>query len=311
MAKSNTKDKNTCTKDTYMLLYNKNISVGVDMQKLQVFIDLLTKNRRLHISVCDISGILNTPLTELKFESIIHSKPFCGIAKSTDKGYRTCLRCKRLANTKAVNRKEPFCGYCPYGLYEAVVPVIVNGSTAAIVYVGNAVTDNAKALLHMKKTCLYTGVDLQRLADELMLCESIEDTSELTQIAELVADYLRLLYKNAPQKEQKLNWLVSLMKRYADEMYCTSISLNELAIACRKNEKYLGRLFKKETGKTFNEYCVQLRLNKAEKLLLQSNERIIDIAFDCGFNNISYFNRLFKSKHGISPKEYRIKNERQ
>lgn len=280
------------------------------MQKLQVFIDLLTKNRKLHISVCDLSGILNTPSTMLKFESIIHSKPFCNIAKSTDKGYRTCLHCKKLANTKAANKKEPFEGYCPYGLYEAVFPVIINGSTSAIVYVGNAVTDNDKALLRLKKTCLYTGADQERLADELMMCESIEDTSELIQIAELVADYLKLLYVNAPQKEQKLNWSVALMKRYADEMYCTSISLQELAIACGKNEKYLGRLFKKEMGRSFNEYCTQLRLNKAEMQLLQGDERIIDIAFNCGFNSISYFNRLFKSKHGISPREYRIKNKR-
>lgn len=280
------------------------------MQKLQVFIDLLTKNRKLHISVCDLSGILNTQPTGLKFESMIHSKPFCNIAKSTDKGYRTCLRCKKLANTKAANKKEPFEGYCPYGLYEAVFPVIINGSTSAIVYVGNAVTDNDKALLRLNKTCLYTGADKQRLADELMMCEIIEDTSELIQIAELVADYLKLLYENAPQKEHKLNWSVAMMKRYADEMYCTSISLQELAIACRKNEKYLGRLFKREMGQNFNEYCTQLRLNKAEMLLLQGDERIIDIAFNCGFNSISYFNRLFKSKHGVSPREYRIKNKR-
>lgn len=288
----------------------KNMSVGVAMQKLQVFIDLLTKNRKLHISVCDLSGILNTQSTGLKFESVIHSKPFCNIAKSTDKGYRTCLRCKKLANTKAVRGKVPFEGYCPYGMYEAVFPVIINGSTSAIVYVGNAVADSAEALLHLKKACAYTGADQQRLTAELMMCESIEDTSELTQIAELVADYLRLLYENVPQHEQKLNWLAVLMKRYADEMYCTNISMKELAIACRKNEKYLGRLFKREIGQSFNDYCIQLRLNKAEKLLLQSNERIIDIAFDCGFNNISYFNRLFKGKHGISPREYRTKHER-
>ena len=73
----------------------------------------------------------------------------------------------------------------------------------------------------------------------------------------------------------------------------------------RKNEKYLGRLFKKEMGISFSEYCIGLRLEKAEESLLKSNDKIIDIALDCGFNNISYFNRVFRKKHNVSPGEYR------
>ena len=98
------------------------------------------------------------------------------------------------------------------------------------------------------------------------------------------------------------------MKCFADEMYCSNISLKELATTYQKNEKYLGRLFQKELGTSFHEYLMQLRLHKAESLLLQGRDNIIDIAFDCGFNNISYFNRSFKKKHGMTPKEYRMKN---
>ena len=46
-------------------------------------------------------------------------------------------------------------------------------------------------------------------------------------------------------------------------------------------------------------------LEKAENLLINSDDKIINIAMDCGFNNISYFNRIFQKKHHVSPSKYR------
>ena len=50
------------------------------MQNLQVLIDMLTKGRKLHISILDLNGILNTPSTRVCFENVIHSKKICDIA---------------------------------------------------------------------------------------------------------------------------------------------------------------------------------------------------------------------------------------
>lgn len=278
------------------------------MQKLQVLIDQLTKDRHLHINILDLSGILNTPMTEIAFQNVIHSKRFCDIAKSTDKGYRTCLRCKMLVNRKAIQEKTPFVGYCVYGLYEAVFPVVMNETVCAVIYVGNAIVDKPKTKEKIEKACRYTGANPDNLNEETNQCYYVEDSGELLQIAELVADYLKLLYEHTPLKKKELHWMVSLMKCLADEMYCSNISLKELAITYQKNEKYLGRLFQKEMGISFHDYLMRLRLHKAESLLLQSKDKIIDIAFDCGFNTVSYFNRTFKKKHGVTPGEYRIHN---
>ena len=111
------------------------------MQNLQFLIDVLTRGRKLHISILDLNGILNTPTTKIAFENVIHSKKFCDIAKSTEKGYRACLHCKNLANTKATTSKKAFCGHCLYGIYEVAMPVIVGDTVSAIVYVGNAIVD--------------------------------------------------------------------------------------------------------------------------------------------------------------------------
>lgn len=275
------------------------------MQQLQVLIEHLTKGRKIHISILDLCGISDAPLLDVNFKNVIHSKNFCNLAKATEKGYRACIRCKMLANTKAAEKKKAFCGYCIYGLYEAAVPVETNGTVLAIVYVGNAVIDKEKALERIDRTCRFTGVDSRGLHKELEECEKIDDACELIQIAEIVKDYIKMIINSIPKKKSEGHWLVSVMKNYAKEMYCDGILLKELAITYQKNEKYIGRLFKKETGVSFNEYCMELRLEKAENLLRTSDDKIIDIAMECGFNNISYFNRVFHKKHGISPKSYR------
>lgn len=275
------------------------------MQKLKTLIELLEKNRRIHVSILDLSGILGTPETAIDFKNVIHTKEFCNIAKSTERGYRTCMLCKRLANTKAVEGMRAFSGYCSYGLFEAAVPVVIDKTVAAIVYVGNAVVDVKETKARIKKTCKRTGVSEEALIGQLENCEMLNDHDELHRIADIISDYIKLLCSSLPKGKSDLHWLVSSMKNYAHQRFCYSITLRELAIIYQKNEQYLGRLFKAHMGVGFNEYCMELRLKKAERLLTASSDRIIDIALECGFNNISYFNRVFKDRYGVTPTEYK------
>lgn len=141
----------------------------------------------------------------------------------------------------------------------------------AIVYVGNAVVDTA---------------------DELM------------GIAEIIGDYIKMLYRTNTKEATKHHWLVSVLKQHAEQINSSTPTLRELAINYHKNEKYMGRLLKKEMGITFHQYCLSIRLQKAETLLSEMSDKVIDIAFECGFNNISYFNRTFKAEYGVSPSTY-------
>ena len=69
----------------------------------------------------------------------------------------------------------------------------------------------------------------------------------------------------------------------------------------------MGRLFKSEMEVSFHEYCLDLKLERACEMLKATKNKAIDIALECGFNNISYFNRAFKAKYGLTPNEYRKK----
>jgi AraC-like DNA-binding protein len=63
--------------------------------------------------------------------------------------------------------------------------------------------------------------------------------------------------------------------------------------------------FKNLTSLTYSDFIIELRISYTCQLLKDSNLTITQIAFDAGFNNISYFNRTFKKSKGISPRDYR------
>lgn len=66
-----------------------------------------------------------------------------------------------------------------------------------------------------------------------------------------------------------------------------------------------SRFFKLHTGRTFSEYIIEIRLGTAARLLANSQHPIQEICYECGFNNISNFNRIFKRKRGHTPSEFR------
>ncbi len=66
-----------------------------------------------------------------------------------------------------------------------------------------------------------------------------------------------------------------------------------------------SRFFKLRTGKTLSDYIIDIRLGYASRMLVDSNKTISEICFECGFNNLSNFNRIFKKKRNMTPKLFR------
>lgn len=86
------------------------------------------------------------------------------------------------------------------------------------------------------------------------------------------------------------------------------ISLKEAANLIYLTESNFCKFFKKATGKTYSDYLNEIRINEACRLLVQSENSISQISFECGFETLSYFNRVFNAKKGITPSVYRREN---
>lgn len=95
------------------------------------------------------------------------------------------------------------------------------------------------------------------------------------------------------------------VKDYIDKNYMDEIKLKTLAdIACMSDAAF-SRFFKLHTGRTVSDYIIEIRLGNASRMLVDTNMTVVDISFQCGYNNLSNFNRVFKRKKGCSPTEFR------
>ena len=98
---------------------------------------------------------------------------------------------------------------------------------------------------------------------------------------------------------------VQKVEEYINEHYNADIRLQTLADIVGMTPTAFSRFFKLRTGKTISEYIIDIRLGIASRKLVDTTMSIAEICYDCGFNNVSNFNRIFKRKKGVSPKSFR------
>lgn len=90
--------------------------------------------------------------------------------------------------------------------------------------------------------------------------------------------------------------------------YSEKLTLNDLAKTANLSSKYFCKFFQEITNKTPIEYLKFYRIECAGRKLVSTDDSVTDIAFNCGFNNLSYFIKLFKKHFGVSPNQYRDLN---
>ncbi|MCR8643989.1 helix-turn-helix domain-containing protein [Paenibacillus sp. N1-5-1-14] len=95
--------------------------------------------------------------------------------------------------------------------------------------------------------------------------------------------------------------------QYVDQHYRTPLSLEQIASESYISLFHLSRLFKKTMGKTFTQHVNEVRLEKAVLELTSSSESILKLALHHGFANIKIFNKSFRACYGMTPSEYRTK----
>jgi two-component system response regulator YesN len=128
---------------------------------------------------------------------------------------------------------------------------------------------------------------------------------DLDEAARILNEWLEEYWQNkrsvALLQQKPVDWVKRWILNHLDE----PLSLEELAEKCHMSPKYLGNLFRKETGESFLAFVNQARLARAQHLLLHTNEKITQIAEKIGIQDPNYFSRFFKNRVGMTPNEYR------
>ena len=205
----------------------------------------------------------------------------------------------------------------PAGEHDVAVNFIIRPEffSATLPYLGDEETplrrfivdclcgENETGFLHFKVSDI---LPVQNLVENL-LWTLISDTPNKRGINQATMGLLFMqllnhtdrLTVNNPQQE-----LILQVLRYVEEHYREG-SLTEIAAELHYDAAWLSREIKRRTGKNYTDLVQDKRLSQAAWLLKNTNKRVDDIALAVGYENISYFHRLFARRYGVSPKKLR------
>jgi AraC-like DNA-binding protein len=93
--------------------------------------------------------------------------------------------------------------------------------------------------------------------------------------------------------------------QYMNQNFDKQITLAEVSRLNNMTAVSFSRFFKSKTGMTFIDSVTEIRMGHSSRMLIDTSQSVAEIAYNCGFNNISNFNRIFKKKKGCTPKEFR------
>ena len=148
---------------------------------------------------------------------------------------------------------------------------------------------------------------------DIFKCYSSKSEAYELELKSLLFHFFALLYKNelvlkntnSKNLSEDVTNKIRFILNYIRENYRESLSIANLSELCGFSEYHFMKFFKKYIGMTCIEYINNYRLEEASNLINNTDKSIIDISLEVGFNSVSYFNKLFKLKYNLTPKEFR------
>lgn len=102
---------------------------------------------------------------------------------------------------------------------------------------------------------------------------------------------------------------IERMAKYIAQNYTEQIYISDIAQEVGLHPDYAADLFRKTFGVTVNNFVIQYRVQHAQRMLVTTSEKILDVAFASGFNSLSRFNASFKRYCGCTPRQYRVSHQ--
>lgn len=136
----------------------------------------------------------------------------------------------------------------------------------------------------------------------------IETRYLLTEILHRITGFSAGIPQRLSRKELRDMERMKQMLSWLEEHYSENVTAAQIAQSGNVSESECLRCFKRNVGLSPIQYLVRYRLRQAASMITGSEQGISDIAFSCGFLDMSYFSRAFKALYSMTPTEYRIHN---
>ncbi len=220
-----------------------------------------------------------------------HTNAYCANVKKNLKSINKVNKCilEQRECYKKFKNNESFFNVCHAGVCDYITPILINDEVVGFVSVSGYRKEQPENVLNYE---LWKKIlkPLPLFKEEL--CRAV-----IPPLCIMLGQLLSLCMAN-PQTES------NAILQYLNE-YHTNTTLDDLCVHFRRSKSYISHNFKKTHNITFSQYCNNLKLEDAKELLLNSELSVTEVALESGFNDVSYFISLFKSKFGASPKQYK------
>ena len=226
---------------------------------------------------------------------------YCSNIHKSQKCMDICLESDKCGLAKAFEMKDLYVYKCPFGIYEALMPINKNDEIVAYVFVGMGIEDNEESTEELMKKALDISPNLNKAQLEKSITDlprySKEKLDAFASLLPLISEYVET---NNLLSDTDMT-IGQLIKSYVKNNLSKKITLSDLSWKLHCSTVTLTEHFKNEYGITIMEYVMKKRMEKARRLLLNSELSIREVAEECGFSDNEYFSRCFKDSHGVSP----------
>lgn len=254
-----------------------------------------------------------------------HWSPFCTLIKACPAEVKICGVYEQEKAKKARTTKVPFFAKCRFGVADVHIPILDEEEFLGSIVCGQVFMEKPgesgfrKLLKKLQKNSTVNPQKLRQIyfKSPYVTPEKLDD----------IVNRMDLLSRYIVETHEKNRVLRMLRKHYAPELdasaksreeaivkkaigfieanYDKDISRDDVSRNVYLNPSYFSRMFHKVTGKTFSDYLIETRLEKAKLLMQNPLLTTKEIAYQTGFDNPYYFSRLFKQKEGAPPRSYR------
>jgi AraC-like DNA-binding protein len=170
-----------------------------------------------------------------------------------------------------------------------------------------------KMLERSTRGILFPKETAQLLAPRLKAINELQGFDSVLELMSILhtlstSRSMRILSDVVLNNDQILNFnsrRIDKAFEFMNNNFQKPITLKDLAKLVNMTDVSFSRFIKKRTGNTFIDTMNEIRLGNATRMLIETTHSIAEISYDCGFNNISNFNRIFKKKKHCTPKEFR------
>ena len=169
---------------------------------------------------------------------------------------------------------------------------MMNEARKGIAFPMSAIMKVYKELVSLStvKDGFYAVMQFMSILYELSRCEGVRTLASSSYAKIAVEDDSRRILK---------------VKSFIAQNYMDELRLKQLADIAGMSSSAFSRFFKLRTGRTLSDYLIDIKLGNAARMLVDTTRNISEICYECGFNNLSNFNRIFKAKRGVTPREFR------